>query len=131
MQSQLWFHWCWLDCVSGMVCPGKAWHCFSSLGFLFCSLKSTLFLFTICDQISSCSGIVLWFSLVWIIWILCLDFKWLITCVVLEPLVFSIMEHKLHCGICWALLYKKWHQATYFLWILTPWKLNAWYVFND
>ena len=32
---------------------------------------------------------------------------------------FCMTEHKLHFGVGWALLYKKWLQASDFLWFLT------------
>ena len=73
--------------------------------------------------ISNCTsgGIVSWSSLSWITWTLCFDFKWLIKSLVLEPSVFSLKEHKLHFGVCCALLYKKWPLITNFLLLVQSW----------
>ena len=56
--------------------------CSRLFDLFFVTSKRFISFFTICDRISSCAGIVLWFSPSWI---LCLDFKWLIKQLVLEP----------------------------------------------
>jgi len=84
----------------------KTWTSFSRLfDLFFVASKRLIFFFTICDQISSCDGIVLWSSPSWITWILRFDCKWLITFGAWTS-SFGITEHKLNFGVCWALLYK-------------------------
>jgi len=48
----------------------------------FVASKRLISFITICDRISICAGILLWFSPSWI---LRFDFKWLIKLSVLEP----------------------------------------------
>ena len=67
----------------------KTWNSFFRLFDLyFVASKRLISFFTICDRISSCSGIVLLSSLSRITWILCFDFKWLIKLSVIEPPTF-------------------------------------------
>jgi len=62
--------------------------------------------FTLCDQISSCVWMFSWSSLSWITLILFFYFKQLIKRAKLKPPAFSITKHKLHLGVCLALLTK-------------------------
>jgi len=63
----------------------KALNSFSRLfDHFFVASTRLIYFFTICDRVSSCTGIVLWSSLSWITWSLCFDSKWLIKLSVLE-----------------------------------------------
>jgi len=76
----------------------KAWNSFFRLfDLFFVASKRLISFFTICDRISSCSGIVLWSPLSRITWILCFDFKWLIKLSVFEPPTF--VSRSMNCAL--------------------------------
>jgi len=88
---------------------------FRLFDLFFVASKRLISFFTICDRISSCSGIVLWSSLSRITWIMCFEFKWLIKLSVFEPPTF--VSRSTNCALlfverCMALRF-------HFLWLLT------------